>query len=216
MDWNKILNWELKSGSHEFPGPSGGTCINEAAVVAAGFAYRSVGGPDDLPTCFSPVISEFALQLNDGMPDDLRQELMLPFVVRLAGTASTDSVEVKRAVLLANGVINMLHTIRPILRNEFSETWLLGRLRIISMDMEFLSVQDVQNMREAATVLAGCAGMAVVDIAGVAYHLGVSDTFWRQAVVLLEEAIMAGRHDQIGVEVAQRRLMAAKGMECVE
>jgi hypothetical protein len=32
-----ILNWELKRGSHPFPGKDGGTCINEAAIVAAGF-----------------------------------------------------------------------------------------------------------------------------------------------------------------------------------
>ena len=31
-----ILNWRLLAGSHPFPGPDGGTCINEAAVVAAG------------------------------------------------------------------------------------------------------------------------------------------------------------------------------------
>ena len=32
-----ILNWKLLRGSHEFPGKDGGTCINEAAIVAAGF-----------------------------------------------------------------------------------------------------------------------------------------------------------------------------------
>jgi hypothetical protein len=32
-----ILNWKLLDGSHDFPGPDGGTCINEAAIVAAGF-----------------------------------------------------------------------------------------------------------------------------------------------------------------------------------
>ena len=37
-----ILNWKLKRGSHAFPGKDGGTCINEAAIVAAGFAYRPV------------------------------------------------------------------------------------------------------------------------------------------------------------------------------
>jgi len=32
--FDHILNWKLQPGSHKFPGPNGGTCINEAAVVA--------------------------------------------------------------------------------------------------------------------------------------------------------------------------------------
>ncbi len=40
--FNPILNWKLKAGPHRFPGPDGGTCINEAALVAAGFAYKPI------------------------------------------------------------------------------------------------------------------------------------------------------------------------------
>jgi hypothetical protein len=36
-DFGHILNWKLLPGSHKFPGPDGGTCINEAAVLACGF-----------------------------------------------------------------------------------------------------------------------------------------------------------------------------------
>ena len=31
-DFDHILNWKLKAGSHQFPGKDGGTCINEAAL----------------------------------------------------------------------------------------------------------------------------------------------------------------------------------------
>jgi hypothetical protein len=31
--FDKILNWKLLRGSHYFPGPDGGTCVNEAAIV---------------------------------------------------------------------------------------------------------------------------------------------------------------------------------------
>jgi hypothetical protein len=51
--FDHILNWTLKQGSHVFPGKDGGTCINEAAVVAAGFPYRPVRTVDDMPGCFS-------------------------------------------------------------------------------------------------------------------------------------------------------------------
>jgi hypothetical protein len=63
---NRPLDWELRSGSHKFPGPHGGTCIHEAALVAAGFRYRPVSSVDDLPDCFSRPISAFAILLNDS------------------------------------------------------------------------------------------------------------------------------------------------------
>jgi hypothetical protein len=45
-----ILNWKLKEGSHPFPGKEGGTCINEAAIVAAGFEYQPVRSVHGMPT----------------------------------------------------------------------------------------------------------------------------------------------------------------------
>ena len=45
--FDHILNWKLKQGSHTFPGQDGGTCINEAAVVAAGFPYQPVRAVED-------------------------------------------------------------------------------------------------------------------------------------------------------------------------
>src|SRR5215207_91857 len=47
--FDHILNWKLKEGSHPFPGKDGGTCINEAALVAAGFEYRPVRSVEDMP-----------------------------------------------------------------------------------------------------------------------------------------------------------------------
>ena len=52
-DFDHILNWKLKAGSHPFPGKDGGTCINEGALVAAGFEYRPVRRVEDMPKCFS-------------------------------------------------------------------------------------------------------------------------------------------------------------------
>ncbi|WP_237050439.1 hypothetical protein [Microvirga ossetica] len=87
-----ILNWKLKQGSHVFPGKDGGTCINEAAVVAAGFPYRPVRTVDDMPGCFSHPICRLAMHLNDEASDEERQLLLL-FVTRLA---CADRVEVER------------------------------------------------------------------------------------------------------------------------
>src|ERR671921_1908009 len=92
--FDHILNWRLKQGSHTFPGQDGGTCINEAAIVAAGFPYQPVRSVEDMPACFSRPICRLAMQLNDRASDEERQHL-LPFVTRLA-CADTPAVERER------------------------------------------------------------------------------------------------------------------------
>jgi hypothetical protein len=93
-DFDHILNWKLLRGSHAFPGPDGGTCINEAAVVACGFPYQRVGSIKAMPACFSRPICGLAMQLNDNATDAQRKRL-LPFVTRLA-CADTPQVERER------------------------------------------------------------------------------------------------------------------------
>jgi hypothetical protein len=73
--FDHILNWKLKAGSHPFPGKDGGTCINEAALVAAGFPYRPVRSVLDMPSCFSRPICGLAMMLNDEASDADRQRL---------------------------------------------------------------------------------------------------------------------------------------------
>src|SRR3954454_18472618 len=96
--FDHILNWTLKQGSHVFPGKDGGTCINEAAIVAAGFPYRPVRSVDEMPKCFSRSICRLALRLNDEATDKQRQRL-LPFVTRLA-CADTEQVEWERETFI--------------------------------------------------------------------------------------------------------------------
>jgi hypothetical protein len=92
---HELLNWELKAGSHEFPGPDGGTCINEAAIVAAGFDYKKVTNVNDLPPCFSPVFGSYLIELNDRLINDTRQ-LLIPFVLKLSGSADSPEIEKQR------------------------------------------------------------------------------------------------------------------------
>ena len=103
-----MCDWELKNGSHEWPGPGGGTCINEAAIVAAGFEYKSVRSASDCPPCFSPVISAYLIVLNDALNHTQRQTLMR-FVTRLSGSADTPAVEQQRLDYI------VIETIRRIL-----------------------------------------------------------------------------------------------------
>src|SRR4051794_13054194 len=98
-NFDHILNWKLKRGSHTFPGKEGGTCINEAAIVAAGFPYRPVRSVLDMPECFSRPICVLAMQLNDEA-EDAERPLLLPFVARLA-CADTPEVEREREAHIA-------------------------------------------------------------------------------------------------------------------
>ncbi len=91
--FDHALNWKLKIGSHRFPGPDGGTCINEAALVAAGFAYKPIHSVEQMPDCFSRPICRLAMLLNDEATDVERRRL-LPYVTRLA---CADTREVERA-----------------------------------------------------------------------------------------------------------------------
>jgi hypothetical protein len=96
--FDPILNWKLNVGSHPFPGKDGGTCINEAALVAFGFPYRPISTAHHMPTCFSRPICRLAMQLNDAANDTDRQRLM-PFVTRLA-CADTPKVERERDAVI--------------------------------------------------------------------------------------------------------------------
>ncbi len=93
--FDHVLNWKLKAGSHPFPGPDGGTCINEAALVAAGFDYKPIRSAAEMPECFSRPICHLAMVLNDQAGDESRQRL-LPYVTRLA-CADTPEIEAERA-----------------------------------------------------------------------------------------------------------------------
>jgi len=53
-----------------------------------------------MPASFSRPIAMLALCLNDTLEDDLRQELLVPFVARLGGTADTPAIEMRRAELM--------------------------------------------------------------------------------------------------------------------
>ena len=97
--FDHFLNWKLKAGSHHFSGKDGGTCINEATLVATGFPYKPICFVDQMPECFSRPICRLAMQLNDRADDEERQRL-LRYVTRLA-CADTPEIENRRAAYIA-------------------------------------------------------------------------------------------------------------------
>jgi hypothetical protein len=138
--FDHLLNWKLKAGSHPFPGPDGGTCINEAALVAAGFEYRPIRKVEDMPICFSRPICRLAMQLNDAGSNKQRQHL-LPFVTRLA-CADSPEVERERAAYIHR------HTTRGITFERGLEV-LRGALAI-GRQADDLNVAEVSTRMSAA------------------------------------------------------------------
>ena len=141
--FDTILHWRLKRGTHTFPGPDGGTCINEAAIVAAGFPYQAVYFVELMPSCFSRPICRWAMDLNDMATDEQRQQL-LPFVARLA-CADTPEVERERQAYIAR---RLRHHLRYPLTFQEKLDILEGALAI-GRQADMLAPDEVTTRLEA-------------------------------------------------------------------
>jgi hypothetical protein len=239
-DFQRMLDWKLLRGSHEFPGPDGGTCINEAAIVAAGYPYRAVYCVKDLPAAFSRPISMLALCLNDTLEDELRQELLMPFVTRLGGSADTSKVEMARAELILQRTVADL--LAPALaRAGYGE--LAERCRSLTTPTELVElarclrntqgnpqrnaqssalhqslISAIEHAADAGrqwlaglpTEVVFCAFSAMREIAALDGDR-FADKVYRRAAAILNSALAIGRQaDDAETEVVAARMDAAK------
>ncbi len=179
------MNWKLLKGSHEFPGSDGGTCLNEAAIVAAGFEYRSVSSSADCPSCFSPVLSAYAIALNDGLPDDLRQSLLLPFVTRLAGTRGSDEIERQRLDFI---VLGCIRTLLPIALRNWRNDLAAECELVADYDQATVVVNKIRYIDRAPTrnIARNIAGALASDLDFVRDHVVALDL---AVAVVLDRAI---------------------------
>ena len=224
MDWNKILNWKLLSGSHKFPGPDGGTCINEAAIVAAGFKYHAVSSAGDCPPCFSRVLSAYAITLNDRLPDDRRQELLMPFVTRLAGTADTPEIERQRFDFIMLGLIQ---TVLPISLRGWNDDLAAECERVQNYDEAIAAVNKLARDRARARARALDRALdraRALDHAhdraralDLAFDRALDRAGDRAAVSLLDGAIQIGKQaDPIDAGIVVGRLAKIRQLEMLE
>jgi hypothetical protein len=231
-EFQRMLEWKLLRGSHEFPGPHGGTCINEAAIVAAGYPYRAVYCVKDMPASFSRPIAMLALCLNDTLEDELRQELLRPFVTRLGGSADTPRIEMMRAELMLQRTVAEI--LAPALaRGGYVE--LAERARAFETPMELVDIarclrncdrstlpqsllSAFEHAADAAaqwraglpTEVVFCAFSAMREIASPDGDRHV-DAVYRRAAEILDAAIAIGnRADASGLDAVARRLDVAK------
>jgi hypothetical protein len=231
-DFQRMLEWRLLRGSHEFPGPHGGTCINEAAIVAAGYSYRPVYCVKDMPASFSRPIAMMALCLNDTLDDELRQELLIPFVTRLSGTADGSKVEMKRAeVMLQRTVVEI---VAPALaRSGYGE--LAERARAMTTPMDLVEIaRRLRNADRSAlhhsllsacehaadaaaqwrsglpTEVVFCTFSAMREIASLDSDRR-AETVYRRAAAILAAALEIGNQAEAGdIAMVALRMDAAK------
>src|SRR5262245_50655790 len=186
-----LLDWKLLTGSHEWPGPDGGTCINEAAIVVAGFHYSPVGGPEDFPPCFSTELGMLLLSLNDALSDERRQKL-LRFVLRLPGSKDVATVERRRCRFLHDGLRGLLARYG---------------LPLASMSSQLRSLDDRR-------VFAGEAGETIGEAAEHGLHSEQADAFLDEALDILEQAFAIGRRAKpMDTALIQARAARARGMQ---
>ena len=125
----------ISSGSHA--NPEDGLCVMECVARVAGEPHT------DHPQCAGPLCTEVAIGLNDGMPDDAtRTRLLGPLVWKLAGSRSTDEVELRRAYVLLDYTVRVF---APIAFDRLGETAAAARLRALPQIRDKTTVPDLSN-----------------------------------------------------------------------
>jgi len=229
FDYQQLANFRLARGSHKQPNKGGNICVNEAAVIAAGFQYREIRDVSCLPDCFSRPVSEYAIYLNDFMMHRVRNELLVPFITRLPGTSDAPWVEEERARLI------VVETVRRIVAAEYDEVWgkpkLAARCRAVQLFEQVSpamakaqAVLPLECAKQALKGLRGClhsdlrvgspcaaAAQAAARSFRKRFGPGADRKIWEMAALILEEAILFGRNDGIDDPVAAaERLERAK------
>jgi len=217
------LDWQLKHGSHEFPGSDGGTCINEAAVVVAGLAYREVLSITDLPESFCPVISQFALTLNDAMPEGDELNRLRPFAARLSGSSDNRAVIYERAKFLAMAAACVFAPIAI----EPSAPDAAERLRAASTPAEALTEFEAlaerdwpENARESvgaalralSRAVAPRQAIYIAELAAIAAirAAAIDASAWQAATQTLDRVLAIGRQaDPVEVALIDERATEA-------
>ncbi|GEP08223.1 hypothetical protein [Methylobacterium gnaphalii] len=229
--FDHILNWRLLAGSHAFPGPDGGTCINEAAIVAAGLPYKAIQATEDCPPCFSRPLAAYALGINDAMPDAERPRLMA-FVLRLSGSADSEVVETERTEFLA---LESVRRILPPLLDTAGLPALAARCEIAAGSTDAMAAARtaesqgavlaqaashrrawLQGARLAAVSRTATAAVRAFGDARCAAEVAegaapFAEGIWLMAVAILDEALAIGRQaPEIDLLRARERLDAAR------
>lgn len=130
---------KLSVGQHTRP--QDGMCIMECVAYIQGEPHT------DHPVCACPVVTAYAIRLNDNASDEERDSL-LPFALRIAGSRSTREVEQKRGYIAADYSVRVF---TPIAMEAVGFLSLAKRLR------ELDPIVDTETARIAVTCITAAA-----------------------------------------------------------
>ncbi len=185
FDFSSIEEIKLSRGSHS--SPQEGLCILEMVSWFAGEKHS------DKPDCACPVLGAYAINLNDRMPDDVRDRLLKPLVPLISGTRDKAS-ERPRAEFLAMWTVNKI--LPAVLRKQgFAD--------------HAAACENARTLVEARAAAAAYDAAADVAFAATAAAAAAAAAdVWALAVEGLRQAILIGRHD--GFDVAAPVLTARR------
>jgi hypothetical protein len=99
-DFSNITEVKLAHGSHD--APEQGMCFMEMVAWFAGEDHS------DKPKCACRVLGAYGINLNDNMPDALRDRMLKPLVPAIAGTIGTRDDQQARAEFLVRWTVNRI------------------------------------------------------------------------------------------------------------
>lgn len=93
--------YAIRLGKGKHKRPEDGMCIMECVAYLAGERHS------DCPSCACPEITKYAIALNDALRDKERQ-VLLPFVLRIAGSKASEWVSCQRVCMILDWAIHVV------------------------------------------------------------------------------------------------------------
>jgi len=172
-------------------------------------------GRTDRPRCASPLVREFAIPINDGMPREARQRLK-PFAPRIVGT--DDGLDRARAEVLRRALVE---TILPRASGECEAAPPGGperrragpfrrlRIRLLRGALlrrigRLLEEAEAGRGRGQEAELASAAGHLIALCARDAADAREAEWYWNQAIALLDRLCEVGAQGQRGEAAGAR------------
>ena len=128
MKQEKLETLKLGKGNHK--------SIDDGACIMEMVSYFADEPWSDHPACACPILTEYAIRLNDQFNDDHRQRLK-KFIPVLVGTKSTDEVQIDRKRLIRWRNVTVTY---PILLDLFKLPELAEELRKFENTLESMAL----------------------------------------------------------------------------
>jgi hypothetical protein len=158
----------LLKGGHEWRDAAPELCLFEAVAYIAGEQHS------DHPECASRVLGSFGRELNDQLPDDLRQQLK-PLVPKIVGTAG-DGLDEARSYMALDWLIRTYTPAWLDLAGLSTEAQELRDLRrIVDLAAAVDAGPVALRAREKSAAAWDAAGAAAGDAAGAAARAAAWD-----------------------------------------